>query len=38
MYFMYVNLYKIIILTFQKLSNLGLEIVVSNSQKSGIVG
>lgn len=35
--FMYYNLYKIKILTFQKLSNLGLEIVMSNSQKSDSV-
>lgn len=34
---MYYNLYKIKILTFQKLSNLGSEIIMSNSQKSGSV-
>lgn len=34
---MYYNLYKMKILTFQKLSNLGLEIVTSNSQKSDSV-
>lgn len=34
---MYYNLYKIKILTFQKLSNLGPEIIMSNSQKSGSV-